>query len=170
MAVETKAPIFGKDKILYVRRLEDAATNAGARLALQIEHELSYENSTDAKQTKDGSITTQSGTVATMSISAVATRDEVNKILERAAINGETLEVWEIDLLDVDEEGKYGAKYMQGKLDSWTLPAPGEDTVDISTNLQIDYLPQEGRATLSDEDLATVQYAFKDIPAETPQI
>lgn len=164
---EMKTPVYGRDKVLFVRRLADASEGAAARLALQIEHTLNYENSNSSKQTKDGAINTNAGTVATLELTAVSTRDDTNKMLEEAAINGDKLEFWEVDLKDVDEGGKYGAKYMQGTLDSWSLPAPTEDTTDISTTLNIDYLPQKGRATVTDLELQEIAYAFRDITKVT---
>ena len=46
--------IYGKDKILMFRLLENATKEKATKLALQTEHTLSYENNVDTTQTKDG--------------------------------------------------------------------------------------------------------------------
>ena len=85
------AGVFGKDKVLYFRTLKDAKAKKGARLALQLEHTLTYERSTDSVNTKDGAIVTQTTPSASLSISAVSSRDELNQGLYDAFIAGEIL-------------------------------------------------------------------------------
>lgn len=159
-----KAPIYGKDKILMFRRLKDAASGAGARLALQIEHTWNYERSTDSKQTKDGNLAVAGGLEVTLDFTAVSTKDAVNKMLLDSVIKGDKLEVWEVDLSAPELGGKYPALYAQGSLESWEVPDNVEDTEDISSTMKIDGVPVEGQATLTPEDLNEIKaaYAFKD--------
>ena len=157
------AGVFGKDKVLYFRTLKDAKAKKGARLALQLEHTLTYERSTDSVNTKDGAIVTQTTPSASLSISAVSSRDELNQGLYDAFIAGEILEIWEVDLGASKEENKYDALYMQGKLESWELPASVDETVNISTTARIEGLPQKGEVTISEEDKKAIQYAFRDL-------
>lgn len=153
-------PIYGRDKILAVRRLKDATTTAGVRLALQIEHTLNYERDSEQKQTKDGPINTDGGLTVTLSLTAVATKDAVNTLMRQSVIDGDKLEFWEIDLSSGDGTGEYDALYMRGNLVSWDAPANVEDTVDISTEANIDGKPVEGKVTLTEEQEEQIQYAF----------
>lgn len=151
---------YGKDKILMFRKLGDKT--AATKLALQTEHSWNYERSTDVTKTKDGAVTSDGGLEVTLSIEAVSSADSVNKMLKDSVINGDILEVWEIDLAGQKSGSKYPALYAQGKLSSWEVPANVEDLETVSTEMTIDGKPVEGFATLTAEQEATIQYAFAD--------
>lgn len=154
---------FGRDKILYFRQLKDEATDKGAKLALQIEHTLTQERTTETKTTKDGPVVTQGALTTTLELTAVSSNDAVNADLYDAFVNGNMLECWEVNRADAREEGKFGAKYMRGKLQSWALPAPGEDTVDVSTTLQVEVGPLDGVVTIDAEEEAAINAVFRDL-------
>lgn len=157
-------PKFGKDKILMFRKLGTESNKNAEKLALQMEHELSLERETNSTATKDGTITSDGGLEVTLSITAVASGDEVNEMLYNSVKDGYKLECWEIDLSSPGtEENKFKAKYMQGRLNSWSIPANVEDTVEIETEFVIDGVPQDGEVTLTAAQQTTIQYAFKDI-------
>lgn len=157
-------PIYGKDKILMFRLYTDRAKAAAAKLALQTSHTLKYEAKSDSTDTKDGSINSPATPVSTIEINAVSTADPVNKMLEQAVLKSELLEVWEIDLSQpvAEKTGKYAAKYMQGYLQSWEVPAEVGKLVEIKTEMNIDQIPQDGEATLTTEQESEIQYAFAD--------
>lgn len=150
----------GKDKILMFRKLGDRT--AAAKLALQTEHKWKYERKNDATKTKDGSIISDKGLEVTLSIEAVATRDELNLMLKDSVVNGYKLEVWEIDLAGTKQGNKYPALYAQGSLNSWEVPENVEDLETISTEMAIEGKPVDGFATLSSEQIAEINYAFAD--------
>lgn len=156
---------YGKDKILMFRKLGDK--KAAAKLALQTEHSWNYERSNDVKKTKDGAVTSDGGLEVTLSIEAVANRDELNKMLKQSVEQGFKLEVWEIDLAGTKQGAKYPALYAQGSLSSWEVPSNVEDLETISTEMTIDGKPVEGYATLTAEQEAAIQYAFADTTAIT---
>lgn len=151
---------YGKNKILMFRKLGDKS--AAAKLALQTEHSWNYERSTDVTKTKDGAVSSDGGLEVTLSIEAVASADPVNKMLKDSVINGDVLEVWEIDLAGQKSGSKYPALYAQGKLSSWEVPANVEDLETISTEMTINGKPVEGNATLTADQEAAIQYAFAD--------
>lgn len=155
--------IQGKNKILAFRLLKDAATATGTKLALQVEHTLNYERSNETTETKDGPVVSPGALVPTLELSALATDDPLNKMLMKSVIDGEKLEIWEIDLTKEVASGKYNALYMQGNLRSWSVPAPATGPVTISTAADIDGVPKEGQVTLTAEQISEVQYAFKDL-------
>lgn len=155
--------IMGKDKFLMFRLLEEARKKSATKLALQIEHTLSADRSVDSTKTKDGSINSDGGVEYVMDITAIASHDEVNDMLKRSVDEQKTLECWEIDLAGEKQDGKYPALYMQGKLESWEMPANVEDLAEISTTLKIDGKPQEGYATISEEVEKAVLYGFRDV-------
>lgn len=154
---------FGKNKILMFRKLGD--TTAAAKLALQTEHKWKYERKNDSTATKDGSVVSDKGLEVTLSIEAVTSRDDVNKMLKNSVVNGEKLEVWEIDLAGEKQGEKYPALYAQGALSSWEVPDNVEDLETLSTEMTIEGKPVEGYATLTTSQVKEINYAFKDTTA-----
>lgn len=102
------------------------------------------------------------GLEVTLSIEAVSSRDELNKMLKQSVVDGFKLEVWEIDLAGQKSSDKYPALYAQGSLASWEVPSNVEDLETISTEMTIDGKPVEGYATLTAEQEAAIRYAFVD--------
>ncbi|MGT2898046.1 phage major tail protein, TP901-1 family [Streptococcus macedonicus] len=151
---------FGKNKILMFRKLGDKT--AAAKLALQTEHKWKYERKNDSTATKDGSVVSDKGLEVTLSIEAVTSRDDVNKMLKNSVVNGEKLEVWEIDLAGEKQGEKYPALYAQGALSSWEVPDNVEDLETLSTEMTIEGKPAEGYATLTASQVEEINYAFKD--------
>ncbi|MCW6680881.1 phage major tail protein, TP901-1 family [Aerococcaceae bacterium NML130460] len=160
-------PVFGKQKFLLFRLLKEAGTKAAAKLALQMEHTFNYERETESTQTKDGSVTSSGGMEVTLDITAVSSRDDVNKMLFDAVVNDEVLEVWEVDTGAPASGGKYKAKYARGRLNKWELPSAVDGVVEVSTSMSIDGVPVDGEVTLTDEQklLIKAAYEFKDITA-----
>ncbi|KRL40733.1 MAG: phage major tail protein, TP901-1 family [Liquorilactobacillus sp.] len=155
-------PIYGKDKILMFRLYEQRATAGATKLALQTQHSWKYDSKSDSTETKDGTINSPATTSVTLDIEAVASLDDVNKFLEDAAKNSKLLEVWDINLADKQADGKYGAKYGQGYLQSWEVPAEVGKLTTIKTTMNIDQLPVDGTATVTADQQNEIQYAFAD--------
>ena len=160
---------LGKDKILAFRKLKEAGTKTAAKLAFQVEHTLNYERSNDSTMTKDGAVINPGGLESTLEISALASNDPLNRLLMESVIDGDKLEIWEIDLsnpVDADTN-EYNALYMRGNLNSWALPAPTEGPVEIDTTADIDGKPQEGTVIFTADQMDEVQYAFRDLEPVT---
>jgi len=165
--------VQGVDKILMFRMLKDAASQKAAKLALQTKHTLKYDRKTNTTQTKDGALNSTDGLETKLTIEAVATRDELNLMLEKSVIDGEVVEIWEIDygagpVASGPNAGKYQALYMQGLLGSWEAPSNVGEFTTISTEAVINGKPQEGFATVTEEQQEEIQYAFKDVAVEIP--
>lgn len=161
----------GKNKILLFRRLSEQNT-AAAKLVFQTEHTFSYSRSLDRIVTKDGTIVKVGELEAEVSIEAIQSKvDPVRDMLADCAKKGEKLEMWEVTIEEdlKDEDGKYPAVYAQGYLDSWENTASAEDESTVSSNFIVELEPQEGFATLTEEQEEAVQYAFKDtVSGEAP--
>lgn len=162
-----QTPIFGKEKILKFRRYEDAATKKAAKLALQIEHTITYDTNADSQMTKDGPINYDGGLTTSIEISAISTRDEVNEMLRQSVLKRELLEVWEIDLGNKTTDNKYKAKYGRGRLTEWEDPANVEEAAQFTTTFNIDGELQDGEVTLTTDEIATIQYAFQDTDVQS---
>lgn len=154
-------PIHGKSRFLLFRLLKDAKTKAAAKLALQTEHEWSYERDVEQTKTKDGSIPSSGALEVKLDIKAIASYDEVNQMLEKAVTEDEILEVWEIDISKPNsDKSKYAAKYARGKLSSWTLPNNLDSNVEVSTSFVVEGRPVDGEATLTDEQKLLIKAAY----------
>lgn len=155
----------GKQVILLVRRLDEAKTKAAAKPLFQIEHTIKYERSLDTTQTKDGAVNSDGGLEVTLSLSGLASKDDENEYMKKAVKDGAIMEFWSVDLSQpgkTGNEGKYKAEYMRGKVASWEVPYKVEDLVEISTEANIDGVPQEGYATVAEDIIKKAQYVFAD--------
>lgn len=153
--------IQGKNKILLFRKYGE--TEEAAKLVFQTEHTFSYDRDLDAIVTKDGSTIKVGELESEVDIEAIQSQeDPVLEMLEKSIIDGEKLELWEVNVDDdaKDEDDKYPAIYCQGYLESWELTASAEDESEASGTLQIDLKPQFGETSLTDEQQEAVQYAF----------
>lgn len=155
----------GIDKVLMIRPFSKAGEQAAARLALQIEHNLQYERSTEQTATKDGSVGSPGSLTVTMDIQAIISDDPLNNEIYETFINGGLLEFWEVDFTEKNETGQFKAKYMRGRLNSWAEPANVESLQELSTTANIDGLPQTGYVTVEDGVVEQASYAFRDVTA-----
>lgn len=154
----------GKNKILLFRLLEEQNTEA-AKLVFQTDHTFSYSRSLDRIVTKDGTIVKVGGLESEVSIEAIQSKkDPTYTMLQNAMKKGKKLELWEVTVDEElkNEEEKYPAVYCQGYLDSWEPGAPVEDEATVSSNFIVELEPQDGFATLTEEQEEAVQYAFRD--------
>lgn len=156
--------IKGKDKILMFRRLDQEASATGVKLSLQTLHNWEYSRSVEGIDTKDGTITSGGGLAVTLAIEAVASNDDLNKMLKQAVLDDAILEVWDVDMSTYDKSTKKAqALYAQGRLKDWNVPADVSDLSRISTNMPINGIPQAGEVTLTEAQDAEYQYAFRGI-------
>lgn len=158
--------IQGKDRILLVRRADEAGTKAATRPLFQIEHEWDYSRGTDSTATKDGNVNSVQGLEVTLSLSGLASRDDENQYMKTAVEDGALMEFWDVDLKGEKQGNKYPATYAQGYVNKWTLPANVDDLVEIETEASINGKPKDGFATVSDEIVEEAQYVFKDTTVE----
>lgn len=165
-----RAMLQGKNKILLFRKLKDSDKDA-AKLVFQTDHTFTLTRDMDKLPTKDGTLVKIGELEGEFAgIEAIQSKDDpVVEMLQSSVLDGEKLEVWELTVDEElkNEEGKYPAIYAQGYLDSWELPANVEDEAEISSDFQIELVPQFGYATLTEEQEDAVQYAFKDTIADS---
>src|SRR5699024_11880393 len=72
--------------------------------------------------TKDGNLKDTSEINATLSFTSyVAKNDPTFDLLQESFNNNETVQVWEVDLTEMDGENLYDSIYAQGKLTSFEV-------------------------------------------------
>ncbi len=165
MALEA---IKGIDQILLFRELGN--TSAAVKLAFQTEHsrEASIDGG-DSTATKDGPITSPGTPTQEWPFTSIAARDdETRNMLWRVFENQKVIEVWQIDRgAEADTSGKYPAKYAQGRITELTETANAEDLMELEGTISINGIPQDGLATLTEEQQEVIQYVFTDTTATT---
>lgn len=155
--------VKGAKKVLMFRLASERTTKAAAKLALQISHTIKYENKTESKMTKDGAVNSSGESTVSIELEALQSDTDTNELLEYAAINGQTLEVWEIDFTKKDEKtGKFKAKYGTGNLSGWETPAEAEGNASIKTTMNINGKLVNGLATVSSEQELEAKLFFYD--------
>lgn len=156
-------PIQGVKKVLFFQAMDDTTTDgSGLRLAFQTEHTLTQERETIEELTKDGNIKDTSEINATLSFTSyVAKNDPTFDLLQESFNNNETVQVWEVDLTEMDGENLYDSIYAQGKLTSFEVSNSADGFAELSTELAINLIPQRGPVTVSEAQFDAVQYAFK---------
>lgn len=157
----------GFDKVIFLRRLADAAQLDGTRLALQTTHTLSISSDSDSTATKDGSVNTLSSPETELEVENIASDDVLNDILWDSVKNHTTLEAWEVNLAKKDDDGQYFARYMRGYVNSMEEDNDADDNSTGDATFTIDGVPQDGWLKLSADQQAAIQYAFRGLGAVT---
>src|SRR5690625_5210651 len=163
MAEVAPEMLQGKNKILLFRNMKNQSENA-AKLVFQTEHTFSYSRELDAITTKDGKVIKVGELESEVEINAIqAKKDPVAEMLRDAVIDGERLELWEVNIdLEVEEDGKYPAVYCHGFLERWQPASSTDDEAEISSTFKVDLKAQFGMATMTEEQKEAAQYAFRD--------
>lgn len=159
-------PIKGIDQILLFRKLGDKT--AATKLAFQTEHSIeSSIDGGDSTATKDGPITSPGTVAEEIPFTSIAARgDGTRELLEKAHRDQELIEVWSIDRGAEAKEGKYPATYRHCTVSEVSKSANAEDLMELTGTLVTQGTPQEGMATLSEEQQQVIQYKFKDTTAD----
>lgn len=160
----------GIDVILLYRLLKNASTEKAWKMAFQTEHENSVSRSADGTPTKDGNIQTLSPVEYELSATSIVAKGDahVNE-LKKALLDGDVIEIWEIDKAEKNKEGKYAATYYQGYVTSFSKSATAEDSLELELEFAINGIGKDGFATLDEAQAEVVQYIFKDTVQETDQ-
>lgn len=167
---EELTAVQGIDVILLFRILKEATEDAATKLAFQTEHELTESSDTESTATKDGPVNGNGTSETEISCTSILARNDVMvKKLRQARRDGDIIEIWEVDVKDKDESGKYGATYFRGKVSEFSKKPAAEGLTEVSLTFKIDGEGQEGRATLTAEQEEVVQYQFEDTTKTVPQ-
>lgn len=164
--------IQGKDLVLFFRALKNKATDNGAKLKFQTEHEIAKEKESSTTTTKDGVIVSVSDGESSASITSMAYREgdetpEVWKELESYFKANEIVEIWEVDLgskTGVVGSETYEVEYYQGYFTSFNKTAPADDKVELSIEYLINGNGASGTDTLTTaQQTALNQYEYENI-------
>ncbi|XHX28083.1 phage major tail protein, TP901-1 family [Streptococcus dysgalactiae subsp. equisimilis] len=173
----------GIHSILLFRLLKEASSKAATKLAFQTEHEVGKSRDVDGQKTKDGIIQSVGALEYDFKATSILAKgDKLAAKLEKAMEDGELVEIWDIDSEEAikkpeDDEiakvwgienetsggnDKYLATYYQGYISSFSAKKNAEENIEIEMEFAINGVGKKGFATLTEQQKAAVQYAFKD--------
>ncbi|WP_312039289.1 phage major tail protein, TP901-1 family [Macrococcoides bohemicum] len=158
----------GVSKVLFFRKIGDTTA---ATLVLQQEHSKSYKREREAVVTKAGNVYRKGPLEDEVSITALqSTADDAYKMLVDSILEGEGLELWEVDLSKKksDSTTQFQAEYRQGWLTEWEETSPAEDDPTIEGTFVTFGKKQDGFATVPAEflsDKGVLGYLFHDMIA-----
>ncbi|MCL1989759.1 MAG: phage major tail protein, TP901-1 family [Defluviitaleaceae bacterium] len=158
-------PARGANRIMLMRPFSLRHEATAGRLAFQTDHEKSMSRDAESTITKDGNINSLSELEVEYSLTTLfAHNDSVRETMYQAFLNGELVELWDIDKTDptVPNGTQFPATYFQGYLTEWSESAGAEDSVEISLSLAINGSGVQGSATLTQDQATVVQYEFAD--------
>lgn len=160
--------VQGKRFVYLFRRLADAKTKTGMVMAFTTENTRTMSRDTDTTQTKDGAVNTPGGLENNLDCTALVKKDDdMAQVMEDALANADIIEVWEANLDDSAGDGnKYNGKYFQGTLTEWELSTNADDHAEYSTSIALNGAGVRGEVTVTAEQQAAAEYAFKDTSAE----
>lgn len=178
----------GIHSILLFRLLKDAKEETATKLAFQTEHEVGKSRDVDGQKTKDGIIQSVGALEYDFKATSILAKgDKLAAKLEKAMEDGELVEIWDIDSEEAikqpegneiakvwgiengtnGENGKYLATYYRGYISSFSAKKNAEENIEIEMEFAINGVGKKGFATLTEQQKAAVQYAFKDTTSET---
>lgn len=162
----------GIDVILLYRLLKKQNEEAAWKMTLQTEHDNSITRDAESTVTKDGNVQTLSPVEYDLSAtSIVAIGDPHVDEMKKALIDGEIIEIWEINKAEKgtgENANKFKATYYQGYVSEYSPTATAEDKVELSLSFAINGVGQDGFATLTKEQAEVVQYVFEDTNKKEP--
>ena len=171
--------ISGKHYLSFFRKLKDMKVKDADRVKFITEMSLNMEKESDAKTTVDGIVTSIADGENKIEFTSLAYRDKESttiefwKELRQWFVDGETVEVWNVDIEsgkeNPDNENKveYNVDYFQGKFTSFELSSPADGTVELTYSYAIN-----GRGVLNHKDVLTdeqkkavqaAQYAYQKL-------
>ena len=158
-------PARGANRIMLLRPFSLRHEVTAGRMAFQTSHEKTLTREAESTITKDGNINSLSELEVEYSLETLlAHNDIVRERIYDAFLNGELIELWDIDKTEPTVPGgdQFPATYLQGYLTEWSETAGAEDSVEISMSIAVNGSGVRGNATLTLDQATVVQYEFAD--------
>lgn len=160
----------GIDIILLYRILSKSTEEAAWKLAFQTEHDNGISRDSDSTATKDGPIQNLSQVEYDFSATSIVAKNDPHvDEMKQALIDGEIIEIWEIDRAEKGTNTnaeKYKATYFQAYISSFSNNPNSEDALELELEFAVNGIGQPGWATLTEDQAEVVQYQFKDTVKE----
>lgn len=158
------ATVKGKELIYLYRLLKERTTTTGVRLAYTTENTKSSSRDVETTATKDGPVGTPGSVEITIDTTTIlATDDTMIAKLEKAQIDGDIIEVWEVDVTKSGTaSGTYKGTYYQAYVNSLEKSAPADGHVEISLSFTVNGVGATGDVTVPQNQMDEALYVFTD--------
>lgn len=157
--------VSGKKIVYMYRLLREAGTVDAAHVAFTTENGTTMSRDADSTETKDGAIRTPGAVETEITATAIlAVGDTMIDKLKKALVDGDKVEVWEINLAEKGTgENKFKATYYQGYVTEFEKTSNAEDFVECSLTFGIEGSGADGEATVSATQQEMIsEYGFAD--------
>lgn len=157
--------VTGKNLIYMYRLNSESASANGVRIAFATENELSISSDADATATKDGSV--RGASVPELELSSTSLMDADDAMLPKlknASLNGDLVDVWEVNLDKPKTGNKFEGTYYQAYITEYTASSPADGNVEVSMTFGINGKGADGDVTVPTSQQDDGQYTFVDTP------
>ena len=157
--------VTGKNLIYMYRLNSESASADGVRIAFATENELSISSDADATATKDGSV--RGASVPELELSSTSLMDADDAMLPKlksASLNGDLVDVWEVNLDKPKTGNKFEGTYYQAYITEFTASSPADGNVEVSMTFGINGKGADGDVTVPTSQQDDGQYTFVDTP------
>ena len=155
--------VKGKKIIYLFRKKSDEATKDGTAMAFVTENERTKSKDADSVVTKNGTIRVPGEVETEITATAIlAVGDTLADDLEDSMDNDELMEIWEVNLAEPAEEGKFKGRYFQGYLTEFSLSSSSEDHAEYGTTFAVKGKGEKGTVTVTAEQQELAEDVFAD--------
>lgn len=157
---------LGKKQILLVRK--EGEKEAASKLLFQTDLEVGISADSETTETKDVPVTIPGAVEYDFSATVIAAVGDKGLKMLKDGVNGKYLiELWVIDLQNPEnaespDNNKFYGTYYQAYCTSYTESEGAEDAVEAEVEFSVNGIGQEGYCTVTKEQSAAAQYAFRD--------
>lgn len=157
----------GIDKVVYYRKLADAATKEGHLLPYQTTHTFDPSKDTDSTATKSGAVSTASSVTTDFEQEFIDSTDAIADGFYDSLFNDEILEVWIVSLKRKNATGQLFSWYFRAKVQEDENDNDADDNSTRDVTFTVDGTPKRGWLTLPDGAQEEIDYIFRGLKALT---
>jgi TP901-1 family phage major tail protein len=155
----------GIDKVVYYRKLADAATKEGHLLPYQTTHTFDPSKNTDSTATKSGAVSTAASVETDFEQEFIDSTDAIADGFYDSLFNDETLEVWIVSLKRKNTTGQLFSWYFRAKVQEDENDNDADDNSTRDVTFTVDGTPKRGWLTLPDGAQEEIDYIFRGLKA-----
>lgn len=163
MATEELQALQGIDKVVYYRKLANAATEDGHLLPYQTTHTFDPSKDTDSTSTKDGPVATSAPVETDFEQEFIDSTSAIGEQFYDSLFNDEMLEVWIVSRKRKNAAGAYYAWYFHAKVTEDENDNDADDNSTRDATFSVDGTPKRGWTTLPAQAQEEMDYIFKGV-------
>ncbi|MBG9981748.1 phage major tail protein, TP901-1 family [Aerococcaceae bacterium DSM 111020] len=165
--------IQGKNMLLFARLYKDRTVMPASKIRFQTEHSISMEKESESTITKDGTMVSISDGENEIDMTSLAYNDDEETLFgwrylrDEGFKNNELVEIWQVDLDSLNDEGMVTADYFQGYFSAFELSAPADGSVELNYTYAINGNGAQGQDTVDMEAIKQTAYDYQRMAVAT---